>query len=410
MRQSEFVVKTLKESPKDEAAENAKLLLRAGFIYKAGAGIYAYLPLGIRALNRIANIVREEMEKIGGNELLLPALHPKEYWEKTGRWNTLDVLYKIKAREHREYALGPTHEEIIVPLAKTLIQSYKDLPLYLYQIQTKFRDEPRAKSGILRGREFLMKDFYSFHKNEEDLEQYYEKVANSYKIIFARCGLNAIMTEASGGTFSQFSHEYQVEAPTGEDIVFTCDSCGFARNREIVEGLLCPHCKKPLRKLKTTEVGNIFKLGTKYSDPFNLSYKDKEGNAKQVIMGCYGIGISRLMGTIVETHTDERGIIWSEEIAPFKVHLIGIKNQEIKIKKEEEKIYQELKKQNIDVLYDDREDKTTGEKFTDADLIGIPWRVVVSEKTIKAGKIEIKNRSEKNSKLIMIKELLSKLK
>lgn len=409
MKQSEFIIKTLRESPKDESAENAKLLIRAGFIHKVGAGIYAYLPLGMRVLTKIANIAREEMKKIGGNELLLPALHPKEYWEKTGRWDGFDALYKIKAREHREYALGPTHEEIIVPLAKTLIQSYKDLPLYLYQIQTKFRDEPRAKSGILRGREFLMKDLYSFHENENDLEKYYEKVANAYTVIFKRCGLNALMTEASGGTFSQFSHEYQVEVPNGEDIVFTCNSCNFARNREIIEGKLCPNCKKPLQELKTTEVGNIFKLGTKYSKPFDLSYKDKEGKTGRVIMGCYGIGISRLMGTIAEAHNDEKGIIWPEEVAPFAAHLVSIKNQAASIKGELEKIYNTLTKHNIDALYDDREDKATGEKFMEADLIGIPWRVVISEKTIQEGKIEAKKRSEKNPRLLTVKELLSEL-
>ncbi|MBI3335668.1 MAG: hypothetical protein HY001_04175 [Candidatus Portnoybacteria bacterium] len=411
MRQSTFPIKTLKESPKDEKALNAKLLIRAGFIDKVGAGIYSYLPLGLRVIQKIENVVREEMGKIGGVELLLPALHPKEYWQKTGRWEKLDVLYKIKAKENREYALGPTHEEIVASLAKTLIQSYRDLPLYLYQIQTKFRDEPRAKSGLLRGREFLMKDLYSFHADEKDLDKYHEKAAKAYETIFTRSGLRAIRTLASGGTFSKFSDEFQVQTLQGEDSIFYCGSCNIAKNKEIVkEGERCEKCDGTLEQLKTEEVGNIFKLGTKYAKPFDLLYQDAQGKKRLVLMGCYGIGISRVMGAVVEVHHDEAGIIWPEEVAPFKIHLLRFKIYDLRFKNEQEKIYKELLTKDVEVLYDDREEVSDGQKLVEADLIGIPWRVVVSERTMKEGKVEVKRRGEKENKLLSLEKLIDELK
>lgn len=410
MRQSTFPLKTLKEPPKDEQAINAKFLIRAGFIDKVGAGIYSYLPLGLRVIQKIENVVREEMNKIGGIELLLPALHPKEYWQKTGRWEKLDVLYKIKAKENREYALGATHEEVIVSLAKNLIQSYRDLPLYLYQIQTKFRDEPRAKSGLLRGREFLMKDLYSFHTDEKDLEEYHEKVAKAYEAIFTRCGLRAIRTLASGGSFSKFSDEFQVQTLQGEDSIFYCGSCNIARNKEIVrEEERCEKCDGALKQLKTEEVGNIFKLGTNYTKPFDLLYQSEEGKKHLVLMGCYGIGISRVMGAIVEVHHDEQGIIWPDKIAPFLVHLLRLTTNDLRLTTESERIYNIFQKENIEVLYDDREDVSDGQKLVEADLIGIPWRVVVSERTLRQGKIEVKKRSEKEARLMTMEKSIEEV-
>ena len=274
MRQSILFTKTKREPPKDEEAINAKLLIRAGFVDKVMAGVYSFLPLGFRVLKKIENIIREEMNAAGGQEIIMPVLHPKEVWEKTGRWSGFDALYKVKGKDGREMALGPTHEEIIVPLAKKFINSYKDLPAYLYQIQIKFRDETRVKSGLLRGREFLMKDLYSFHSSQEDLDNYYEKMKKVYQRVFKRCGLNTIITEASGGTFSKYSHEFQVLSEAGEDTIYWCEKCGWAQNREIFGGgSKCPKCGAKLKIGRAIEVGNIFKLGTKYSEPFDLKFK-----------------------------------------------------------------------------------------------------------------------------------------
>lgn len=408
MRQSEFPLKTQRNIPSEEEAINAILLTRAGFIQKVGAGIWAYLPLGLRVLERIINIVRQEMNAIGAHEILLPALHPKEYWVKTGRWETFDALYKIKAKEAREYALGATHEEIVVPLAKELIQSYKDLPLYVYQIQTKFRDEHRAKSGMLRGREFLMKDLYSFHESEKDLNEYYEKVASAYEKIFTACGLDATRTEALGGTFSKFSHEYQVENPAGEDVIFVCSHCHTAKNKEIIKTTrACNACERTLKEIHASEVGNIFKLGTAYSKPFDLTYQQEQDKEKAtVVMGCYGIGISRLMGVIVEVHHDDSGIIWPEGVAPFSTHLLKLRTREANKKREQDNMYQQLQNAGIEVLYDNREEVSDGQKFVEADLIGIPWRAIVSERTLKEGKIEVKKRSEREAKLLPLEKFI----
>lgn len=403
MRQSELFVKTLREAPADEEAKNAKLLIRAGFINKEMAGVYSYLPLGLKVLRNIENIVREEMDAIGGNELQFSIIHPKENWEKTGRWSTVDVLFKVQSQTGKFYALGPTHEELIFPLAKKQIFSYRDLPAAYYQIQTKLRDEIRAKSGILRGREFLMKDLYSFHADEKDLEEYYVKVHEAYKKIFNRLGLNAIRVDASGGTFSKFSHEYQVLVPVGEDIIAHCDSCDYAANVEVAEaraGETCKRCAKgKIVESNGAEVGNIFKLNPKFSEAFEVKYKDENGDEKMVVAGCYGMGVSRIMGVIAEISNDENGLIWPENVAPFKVHLVELQ------KGLAEDIYKRLQQSGIPVLYDDRDAKA-GEKFKDSDLIGIPWRAVVSEKT--GGKIELKARNSRESKLIDY-EFFSKL-
>ena len=407
MRQSQLKTKTLREAPKDEQSTNAILLARAGFIDKLAAGIYSFLPLGLRVLRRIENIIREEMLALGGQEVLMPVLHPAENWEKTGRWESFEELFKLKGAAEKDYDLGPTHEEIVAPLAKKIVFSYKDLPFYLFQIQTKFRNEIRVKSGLLRTREFLMKDLYSFHASEKDLDEYYSKVIDAYFRIFERCGLTdkTYLTLASGGTFSKYSHEFQTLTENGEDTIFICQNCDLAINSEIkAETPACPDCGgKDFKEAKAVEMGNIFKLGTKYSAPFGLKFKDKDGQEKDVIMGCYGIGPTRVMGTIVEVSHDEQGIIWPESVAPFKFHLLAL-GESPEIKKEADNLYEKLTAQRVEPLYDDRE-ISAGAKFAEADLIGIPWRLVVSEKTSKEKSVEIKKRSEKETKLIKISEL-----
>ncbi len=405
MRQSELFYKTLKEFPAEEKSVNAQLLIRAGYIKKVGAGIYDFLPLGFRVLKKIEAIIREEMEKINGQEVLMPALHPAELWQTTGRWDIYKDLYKLKD-DDKDFALGPTHEETVVPLAKQFIRSWQDLPLYLFQIQTKFRKEKRAKSGLLRGKEFLMKDLYSFHADEKDLDNYYEIVKNVYLRIFRRTGLNTktFLTFASGGTFCKYSHEFQTLTPAGEDLIYICEKCGQAVNREIkAETPKCPNCAgEHFREEKAIEVGNIFKLKTKFSEPFGLKFLDKDNQKKMVMMGCYGIGLSRLMGTAVEVFHDEKGIIWPKEIAPFAVHLLALGGQ--KVSREAGRVYQTLRKKEIEVLYDDRE-KSPGEKLVEADLIGIPVRLVISEKTLAQKSGEIKKRERKSGQLVKLSQL-----
>ena len=410
MRYSKLFGRTVREVSSEETSVNAKLLTRGGFIRREVAGVYNYLPLGLRVLNRISNIVREEMNKTGAQELLLSAFQSKASWQKTGRWDTFDSLFKVKSKHETEYALGPTHEEVLVPMVRQLVSSYRDLPLYLYQIQTKFRDEPRAKSGILRGREFLMKDLYSFHADETDFEKYYETIKESYKSIFTKCELEAILTEASGGAFSPTSHEFQVITENGEDEIIYCEGGDFAQNSEISkvkEGKPCDLGHGPLKKAKTIEVGNIFPLKTKFSEAFGLAYKDREGKNVSVIMGCYGIGISRLMGAIVEVHNDEKGIVWPAAVAPFDVHLVHI--EDIGTEPWAKETYEKLTDAGIEVLWDDRENVSAGEKFAEADLIGIPIRLVVSNKAGE-GKVEWKNRDSDKTEVIELQEAIKRLK
>jgi len=408
MLQSEFFCKTKKEAPKDEKSINAQLLIRAGFIYKEMAGAYTYLPLGLRVLRKIENIIREEMEKIGGKEILMTVFQPKNLWQETGRWSKEigQVMYKCK-EDNKEIGLGPTHEEMLSDIIRHYVNSYEDLPLYLYQIQTKFRKEPRARSGLLRGREFDMKDLYSFHSTEEDFRKYYKKVANAYLRILKRCGLKGIITEASGAGFTkEYTHEFQVLTEGGEDTIVFCLKGDFSQNKEIAKfkaGDTCPKCKAILREGKSIEVGNIFPLGTKYSQAMKAYFVDKNGKRKPIIMGCYGIGPSRTMGAIVEVHHDEKGIIWPKEVAPFQIHLIKIENTR-EVRMAAEKLYKNLQKQGQEVLYDDR-DRTAGEKFADADLIGIPIRIVVSERTLAKNSAEIKKRSEKKAELIKLSQV-----
>jgi prolyl-tRNA synthetase len=413
MRQSKLFTKIIKELPKDETSFNAQVLIRAGFVDKLMAGVYSYLPLGYRVHEKVKNIIREEMEAIGGQEIFMPGLTSKEAWETTGRWAEFDVLFKLVGADNKEYALGATHEEVVTPLAKKQVSSYKDLPFSVFQIQTKFRNEVRAKSGILRGREFSMKDLYSFHADQADLDRYYEEVSQAYFRVFERCGLGekTYKTYASGGAFSKYSHEFQTVAEAGEDKIYICDNCRVAINQEIIEEQkVCPLCGQgDLRTDKAVEVGNIFKLGTRFSEPFGFVYDDEKGIKKPVVMGCYGIGPARVMGTAVELHHDERGIIWPEEIAPFRVHLVRLKSNSAEVEVIADKLYNDLRAAGIELLYDDR-DVSAGEKFAGADLIGCPYRLVISEKTLVEESVEIKKRNSNESSLLKIDQVLGELK
>ncbi|MBI3306126.1 prolyl-tRNA synthetase [Candidatus Nomurabacteria bacterium] len=418
MRQSILFTKTKKESPADEVSRNAELLIRAGFIHKELAGVYSFLPLGLRVLKKIENIIREEMNKAGGQEVLLSSMQPKENWEKTGRWETLDILYKVSDGEGREVALGPTHEEIIVPILKNYLSSYKDLPkdnpLALYQIQNKFRMELRPKSGILRGREFIMKDMYSFHASKEDFEEFYEKMKAVYKNIFARVGIGHLtyLTFASGGTFSKYSHEFQTITSVGEDTIYVDEEKGVAVNKEVMNDEILSQLglkKEKLVEHKSIEVGNIFDLKSKYSKPFDLFFTDEKEEKHNVLMGCYGIGLSRLLGTVVEVMSDDKGLIWPPAIAPFRAHLLSV-GKDAGARKEAQHIYENLLKNNIEVLFDDREEVSAGEKFADSDLLGISYRAVVSARSIKEGGIEVKKRTEEKATIIPLEELIKLLK
>lgn len=355
------------------------------------------------------------MNNLGAEEILMPALQPKENWEKTGRWNTVDILYKLTARD-TDLALGATHEEIVTPLIGQYIQSYKDLPCSVYQIQTKFRNEARPKSGLLRGREFRMKDLYSFHAHQESLDDFYEQAKIAYATIFNRCGLGNLtyLTYASGGIFTKYSHEFQTITQYGEDIIYICESCGVAINKEIIEDQdICPTCStKELKEQKAIEVGNIFKLGTRFPEAFNIKFVDSHDKEIIPVMGSYGIGTSRLMGAIVEILHDDRGILWPLEVAPFQVHLVLLSKNPA-VRQEADNLYNQLQKQNIEVLFDDRADMSAGEKFADADLIGIPWRLVISDKTYAQESVEVKARNSTQAEMIsaqtLIKFLVDKL-
>jgi prolyl-tRNA synthetase len=412
MRYSKLFGKTTKTVPSDADSINAKLLTQAGFIQKEISGVYNYLPLGLRVLTKIQNIVREEMNKIDGQEILMPAMTQEESWKITGR-DTMDVLFHLKGQGDTDLVLNPTHEEVVTPLAQKYIFSYRDLPLYVYQIQNKFRNEARAKSGLMRGREFNMKDLYSFHTDEEDLNRYYEIVKKAYFEIYKRVGLGdiTVLTFASGGTFSQFSHEFQTLNDNGEDTVYLCKKCNIAINKEIIDvQKTCPDCgNEKLETVKATEVGNIFKLRDKYSKAFNFVYSDNQGKEKIVEMGCYGFGPSRTMGTIVEVCHDDKGIIWPSTIAPYQIHLIGLDLSDESIKTQVEKIYQDLLDKNIEVLFDDRADVTAGAKFADADLIGNPIRLVFSKRSLEKGGIEIKYRNQESSEVISLDSLIDKI-
>ncbi len=398
MKQSQLFTKTRKEAPKDEVAKNAMLLIRAGFIHKEMAGVYSYLPLGLRVLKKIENIIREEMNAIGGQEVFLTTLQDKEVWQQSGRWDdtVVDNWFKTKLKNDTEVGLANTHEEPLSAVMKNFMQSFRDVPAYVYQIQTKFRNEARAKSGIMRGREFMMKDLYSFSKDEAEHLVFYSKAKTAYQAIFARAGIGdkTYITFASGGSFAKYSHEFQMVTDAGEDEIHICKKCSSAINEEIfAEQKICPECGgKEFTKQKAVEVGNIFSLGNRFSAPLGLSYADEKGEKKPVIMGSYGIGLGRLMGAIVELLSDEKGIVWPKTVAPFAVHIISIVGGDTKVVDASLALYQKLLKQGIDALLDDR-DLRAGEKFADSDLIGIPTRVVISEKTLAEGVLEVKDRA-----------------
>ena len=415
MRYSQIIGKTKKDAPKDEESISAQLLLRGGFIHKEIAGVYTYLPLGLKVLNKIVQVIREEMEAIDGQEMSLTALQNPETWKKTGRYDddVVDIWFKTKFKNGTETCLAITHEEPLTNLMVQQIDSYKDLPLYAFQFQTKFRNEIRAKGGLLRVREFLMKDLYSFDKTKEDHEKYYERAKQAYIKIWEKLGIgdDTYVTFASGGSFSKFSHEFQTVCETGEDTVYLDRKKKIAINKEVLNDEVLNELgvnKNDLEEVRAIEVGNIFPLGTKFSDALGLYYTDEKGEKKPVIMGSYGIGPGRVMATIVELKHDDKGIIWPENIAPYKVMLIGLNLEDIALRKRAESIYGLLKANKIEVLYDDREDVTAGQKFADCDLLGIPYRVIVSQKT--GFKIELKKRTENSTQEISAEELLYILK
>jgi len=418
MRYSKLFGKTNKNAPTDSDCINAKYLVQANFVDQEMAGVYTWLPLGLRVLKNIEQIVREEMNALGASEIFMPSLQPKEYWEATNRWDSVDVLFKIKSQTEKDYALGATHEEVVTPLAKKFIQSYKDLPFATYQINTKFRDELRAKSGVLRGREFRMKDMYSFHSTLEDLNQFYNQALQAYLKVFTRCGLQVKAVEASGGIFTQNqSHEFQALTPAGEDLIIACEKCEFGQNSEVAtvkEGDKCPKCSSDLVKVKGIEVGNIFNLGTKYTDAFDVNFTAENGEQKKVLMGCYGIGTSRLVGAIVETFHDDKGIVWPKSVAPFQVHLISLSSKDStvveQINSTAASLYDDLQAAGVEVLWDDRAEISAGAKFADADLIGIPLRLVVSEKTLRENSVEWKERSSEEARLVGVADIVEAVK
>lgn len=407
MQLSKLAFQVSKNPPASADTVNHRLLVQAGFVRQLMAGVYIYTPLGLKVLQKIQNIVREEMDTVGGQEILMPALHPKVNHQTTGSWDKIDVLFKLKSRTDKEYALGHSHEEIVTPLAKELINSYKDLPLALYQIQWKYRDELRSKSGILRGREFLMKDMYSFHETQEDFERFYGEVKQAYLRVFKRLGLTAKVTEASGGSFTEkISYEFMVLTDAGEDDIFYCDSCDYCINQEIAkvkEGDKCPKCGAPLKLARASEVGNVFDLGQKFAKDFELTFTNQAGEKKHPIMGCYGIGISRSMGVIVEKYNDDKGIIWPASIAPFAVEIIALNGAEERAAE----VYQTLQTAGLSVLLDDRSE-SAGSKFAAADLLGVPVRLVVSPRN--GEKIEWKERAKQESELLELDEVLQRLK
>lgn len=408
MRQSELFTTTDRVPPTDESSVNAKLLQQAGYIDKLAAGIYTYLPLGLRVLQRIQQIVREEMLSLGAQELLMPALHPMAPWAASGRWHDPGpaVMFQFDAPGGHAYGLGWTHEEIITPLAARFIHSYRDLPVAVFQIQDKFRNEPRAKSGLLRGREFSMKDCYSFHRDAADLDAFYQRAIGAYQRVFARVGLAAVLTEASGGAFAPASHEFQVVTMYGEDIIFRCGGCGYAQNREVVKSAAsrpCPKCGGNFSLQKAIEVGNIFRLGTRFSEIFGLTYLDERGAAQPVVMGCYGLGPSRVMGAIAEVHHDQHGLRWPAAVAPFTVHLVAL-GHDPAVAARGDAAYQMLTTAGVATLYDDRPGQSAGEKLNDADLLGMPWRAVVSAKTGAA--LELKARSATTVELLSLEQLV----
>ncbi len=411
MRQSQLFTKTRREAPADEVSKNAQLLIRGGYIHKEMAGVYSYLPLGLRVIKNIENIIREEMNAIGGIEMKTSVLQNKEIWEKSNRWSdeVVDNWFKTKLKNGGEVGLSFTNEEAYSNILKQFVSSYKDLPVFPYDFKEIFRNEARSKSGIMRGREFYWKALYSFSKDESEHNAFYEKSKAAYRNIFNRVGIGdkTYITFASGGTFSKFSHEFQTVCDAGEDIIYIDEENKIAVNKEIYNDEIVESLKLEKGKLaekKAIEVGNIFTLGTKFSEPFDLKYKNEKGEDQLVFMGSYGIGLGRLMGTIVELFADEKGIVWPEEVAPFRVHLLRFGASDA-VTKSADDLYDKLRKAGVAVLYDDR-DLRPGDKFADADLLGMPVRFVVSEKTLAENKVEVKYRTKGESELMLVEEAL----
>ena len=403
--------RTLKQAPADEVAKNAQLLIRAGYVYKVMAGVYAYTPLGLRVLENIKQIVREEMNKIGGQELIMSSLQRKETWEGTGRWSdeAVDVWFKSKLKDDTEVGFGWSHEEAIIEMMQQFVRSYKDLPQSVYQFQTKMRNELRAKSGVMRGREFIMKDMYSMHASEADCDDYYQQVIEAYLRCYQRFGIgdSTFVTFASGGAFTKFSHEFQTVCEAGEDILYVNEDRSVAVNEEVLDDAAreLGIDKSELKPVKSAEVGNIFKFGTEKSEQMNFNYTDADGKSQPIYLASYGIGITRVMGVIVEKMSDDKGIVWPRELAPFDVHLVSIGDKGAAVADE---LYSLLSQQGIDILYDDRQERP-GAKFADAELIGVPQRLTVSDRGVEAGSYELTERSTGETLVLTREELLAKL-
>jgi len=415
MRLSDLFTRTARESAQGEVSRNARLLTRAGYISQLMAGVHSFLPLGLRVLDRIETIIREEMDGIRAQEILMPALQPKEIWDRSGRWEKVDVLFKLTGAGDRELALGATHEEVVTQLVSGFIRSYRDLPVAVYQVQTKFRNEPRPKAGLLRAREFRMKDMYSFHTDQGSLDEFYEKAIGAYRSIFRRCGLasRTILTFASGGIFSTYSHEFQTLTPFGEDLIYRHPGSDSAINRELIDDETAlaellpgfkPNEKARMEELRAIEVANIFKLGSRFTDAFSARYADKSGEPQKIMMGCYGLGSTRLMGAIAECLSDEKGLVWPEEVAPYQVHLVSLVHTPEELE-QCDAIYEAVSDRGASVLYDDRLLPQAGEKLADADLLGIPHRVVVSRKTLSHGCVEWKARLSNESAVVTLDKL-----
>lgn len=415
MKVSQLFTSTRKEAPADETAKNAIALIRAGYVHKEMAGVYTYLPLGLRVLENICQVIREEMDAIGGQEMKLTTLQDPEIWQTTDRWDDekVDIWFKTKLKNDSELGLGPTHEEPLVRAVKPFVSSYKDLPFLAYQIQTKFRNETRAKSGVMRGREFLMKDLYTFARTEAEHDELYEMIKQAYFKVFERLGIGdkTYLTFASGGMFSQFSHEFQTVCEAGEDTIYLDQNKRIAVNEEVNNDEVLKDLglsRDELVQVAAAEVGNIFTLKDKFSKPLGLTFVDENDQEQSVLMGCYGIGPSRLVGVITELMADDKGLVWPETIAPYQVYLVRIGNDDGVVDAADQ-LYQELGQAGISVLYDER-DESAGKKFADADLLGIPHRVVISPKTIEGNNVEYKARTSDSVEFFSVEDLKNRLK
>jgi len=410
MRQSQLFTKTRKEAPSDEVSKNAQLLIRGGYIYKVMAGVYVYTPLGLRVLENIKRIVREEMNAIGGQELIMTALQKKSTWEVTGRWDdsAVDIWFKTALKDGTEVGLGWSHEEAIIEMLKTYLVSYKELPINVYQFQTKLRNELRAKSGIMRGREFVMKDMYSCSLDQAQHEAFYESTIGAYKKIYGRIGIGAdtYVTFASGGAFTKFSHEFQTVCEAGEDFIYLHREKKIAINEEVLTDETLKDLgvdRNELERVATAEVGNIFNFGTQKSEDTDFAFTNELGEKQYVHLGSYGVGITRVMGVVVEKFSDDKGIVWPREVAPFAVHLLVLGEE---VRQDADMVYEQLTSRGVEVLYDDRAGVMAGEKFADADLLGMPLRVVISKRSLEHGGAEVKGRTEVEGRIIAINELV----